>query len=831
MAVCQLVVEASNGGLVVLAQPTNDLIEQTGNITLNDLASKHRTPDLTKLIERYGNCRVIDLPFVKIINSNQKEGGSVQKSILDRLKRCPGGHGSLLIITHSALFSLPFGHPAWRLVIDETHSCFNYFNLQAKKTGQFILKNVEVVDDPSMPEYLRLRANGATGRRNLATIFEEDDALKVFQQLVREIISPSFRCYIERNVWANLQNGKTCRLIVHSILTPTIVRQFSDVTIMSARFNETLLYQVWSGDHFKVRFERDSQISPLLSGDRKHVTREPVTIVHALPGDRYSRTLYNNKDSVGRSLHEMLDFAASEYLQGKSCLVTANNSFKDKELELMRRGAKRVSSLSHGIDRFKEIHNYVFLSALNLRNESYTFLKCFGVSPKQVLIGITYHAIYQGACRTSVRLGKESGRIVIIVPTYEMAMWLSTCFEQFIIEKLPGDFTEFLGQWRAPMTSTERSRKKECLAAIKTVLDMNGITDQKDLVEGLVNLETPEAVDQLIKIANERSIVSRYFVGKTIHSIAEYFKCEQFKEPCFFDSYNSESQIISAQFFPSLSSLPIPELSFSGSFDELHSLMKALYKREGLPKRATGALSPAVFGDLKDEKGIRRTKENLKFATLLIIDVDDGKLTPQIIREAFPGTDIITYGTTTPGRFRAVLRLSLVLNESIYKVVWKQVVNRITKVCPHHGIDNCPNPVSLFHLPARGPGTSYPVERQYGEALDVLRLLKGIHLEIIESCIERKIEKSLKPNFQFKEPEQWREEAATKAVAKFEAVPKGHGQRHKAFYDLAVRLAYVFEGDEREVCLRLEQAHYDHIEKPRKIQDCINSLRKSGLVR
>ncbi len=830
-AIAHLVVAAIRGKTWILAQPTIELIEQTLKTQVGLLAKLTGDQSLKRLCQEYGpEVTVGCLDFVRCFHSQQQqEQDSIIKKTISLLDN-PPHDGCVLLVTQSTLFSLPRGFRDWNVMIDEAPQVFNFHSFYIEKTGDFILDHLLIREEPSVPDYLLIKPKNRKSREVLASLYAGDSALRTYQQLLRDILSRSHRCYIRKDIWQRKISGELIQLQVHSILTPKLLKDFCSVTVMSARFEETLLHKLWSGRHFRVLFRDNSPISNFLSGNPKHPSEETVSILYALPGAGYSKDMYNKRKSGDKPLISALIDAAAAFLEGRPCLYTANNSIRDKQLGQFGKGSKRVSSLSHGIDSFKDLHNYVFLSALNPRPESYTFLTNYGISGEQIRIAITNHAAYQGACRTSLRLGAKGGPNILIVPTEGLATWLADCFEKSVVQKLPFDFSPFFTkrQTMRPMTSTERSRTHYIKQKLKSVLSLNGITNHTDLVGELISIQDLDLFAKETKTINESSIAKREIVGRSITEIAQKFKCETFTHPAFFESCSLLNADISAQFLPTLRSKPDSSLQFRGTFDELETFFSHLMKRAIPDRDQAGVFSAATFGSKTGPDGrLERTCDNLAYALLLVLDIDDGDLTPELLRSLFPHTDIITYGTTSAGRFRAVFRLSLKVDGPTYKKIREAIINKISAVCPRHGIKDCSNAVSLFRLPVGSSNTSYPVERQYGGPLDVLQILKNLYGETIDICIQEHDFTSKGP-LQVLLPKASLEGYRRRAQEKFESVKDGNG-RHRAFYNYARRLAHLY-GEESPVRQGLNDTRYKHPEKQRKIEETILKLRRDRLI-
>ena len=92
--------------------------------------------------------------------------------------------------------------------------------------------------------------------------------------------------------------------------------------------------------------------------------------------------------------------------------------------------ATRLPNSSHGLNSFTHLHNAALLSALNPPPAHFAFLDSIGIGGDAVRTALYRQAIYQAACRTSLRDPTDATPKCIVVPDRATAAWLA--------EKFPG---------------------------------------------------------------------------------------------------------------------------------------------------------------------------------------------------------------------------------------------------------------------------------------------------------------------------------------------------------------------------------------------------------
>ena len=92
--------------------------------------------------------------------------------------------------------------------------------------------------------------------------------------------------------------------------------------------------------------------------------------------------------------------------------------------------ATRLPNTSHGLNEFQHLHRAALLTALNPPPAHYSFLDAQGIDGEVAKTAIHRQAIYQAACRISLRNPDDATPKEVIVPDRATALWLA--------EKFPG---------------------------------------------------------------------------------------------------------------------------------------------------------------------------------------------------------------------------------------------------------------------------------------------------------------------------------------------------------------------------------------------------------
>jgi len=216
----QLVREGRN---VLLLQPTKLLIEKTR-------------------IDEFG--KLSDPPPVRIFHGDTV-GTNVAYQLAEYLAD-PEDRPHVVMATHQALPRMPFLLNAenWNLLIDEVPQVDRQQELVVPNTHPFITDHIQVAQHDGVYSLVVLSSPRAI--RTLARNPDEDELLERFRESANILTTKHWRTFVHAEQYHKLMVGKVKSLNFHSVLMPSLVKDFASVLIAGANFEDTGLFALWS---------------------------------------------------------------------------------------------------------------------------------------------------------------------------------------------------------------------------------------------------------------------------------------------------------------------------------------------------------------------------------------------------------------------------------------------------------------------------------------------------------------------------------------------------------------------------------------------------------
>lgn len=652
---------SNDGCNVLLIQPTIQLIEQT----CADFALE--TPHLHVEVFHEARCNKA---------GNRKQ--SVQKAIHAYLRK-PYPEPHVLIITWASFERLAYFHRPqdWHVLIDETPQAHDHKLISAPLSHSTITGSIETVMQG--PTYSQIIVQDRYALRRVAENEGRDAAIQPFSELAGRLISGKWKAYVHEAQYRRLLTGKARNLSVFLVLSAKIFKAFKSITIAGARFEETLLYQLWSIEG--VEFQRDQDFEENLRY-QEHSGGERLQIHFGYEGD-WTKSFLNRDNR--KALVALIN-AAKELFGSEDFLWMGNNDVPSKLIGA-REESHRLSGAPFGLNGLQHHSNMLILSALNPRSEHYRFLEWKGIDAATVKTATYRHSVYQAVMRCSIRNPGCNKPVCIVVPDKVTAEWLSAIFQGSTVQNLGLDeicgFKGQPGRPRKHKTDAERRRVHREQTRNKLLQEMshlNPVGSSSSQNEFGFHNECDE--NPLNKIGLD--FVSR-FHGSLWHR-PNSIEC--------FHTIHSLSQ---------------------SAFIEL---LKQTHKREHLPKSKNGLLSPSYFQAVEGVK-THRGMENVLFSRGIWLDFEGGNLTHKGFANLLPRLRIVAFNTSSSTaddpRWRAYIPTSGIMTADVYQHVTGQIVRhviesgwRLTKRDPAkpdlvaHGIDLSKLKASdLFFLPCQ----------------------------------------------------------------------------------------------------------------------------------
>ena len=359
----------------------------------------------------------------------------------------------LLLITHQALMGVARWHDAkqWTLIVDEEMDLLHDLTLISTfgSAKTFWLRY--------FADYINVRDGQLTFKADLSqpsltASVVESGFQDVVENLNKHLASPNFRVNIDPKQWNEYVGEGREKLDIWAQFNADIFAQFRSVTLMGARIEHGFMMAYLRMAGFtaksatmKTRFNGHNQFVTTKWGfDRKY----------------WSRTFYIKKHHLKPVMHHWMDAVRRDI--GTQNILVQSNAAQPWPTDM--RNKIELPFKSEGLNKYTETHHYAEAGAYNWSPDFTNRLKALGFDTDDIQLHRAVNHAYQGAMRTSLRLGQDNSS-VIYVPTKAMAEMLrSLYFPNATVERVTGcedvaTRQPMAPRSKAPKTAAERMRE------------------------------------------------------------------------------------------------------------------------------------------------------------------------------------------------------------------------------------------------------------------------------------------------------------------------------------------------------------------------------------
>ncbi len=375
-----------------------------------------------------------------------------------------GNVGKIVIVTTKTFLAiLPeiANKHQWRVIMDEAFAPVEFLNFYLGNKvmeGWSYFKEAFTVDRHD--NYRILPAEGKAGWvKEIATgnIKRSGQRYKGLQPFAAAVANPAVRCELVLTTKAKailetgdgehqshpslaVDNQAESVLLIASYVTPEHFQGFDEAIFMSALFEHTMLYHLWTRV-FGICFKGHPRFSKVHLRDIHLEQGKYVAIGHLLHQEDSSskRNLSRNVFTValderepGQRVVDRLVGIASQYFQGTHYLLQVNNGYDYEDgSSLLPSNGLKIPTLSHGLNEFQDCNHVAALAITNPIPQEADWIKArTGLDSTEALMAYRIHTTYQAVGRSSIRKAKPSSdRKVFLTAGYLDAWMLHQLFE------------------------------------------------------------------------------------------------------------------------------------------------------------------------------------------------------------------------------------------------------------------------------------------------------------------------------------------------------------------------------------------------------------------
>lgn len=645
---------------------------------------------------------------VTVVTAQTTPPGGVIARIIAHMRGADPNRGEILVITHAAFVLLSqqyvHGRENWTVVVDEVLDVHAAHQMNLPNTHEILTQHLEITDATNTEYWQVGKRPGSTMLDMIAENSKQDEVYgRFFQAFAGRVLSPDWQVFVQASSFMALKAeidvpGIKRQLVASAVLRPTIFEGFRRVIIMSACFEESLMYMLWSRmPTINVEFRDVTSMIKLRY--REHVNGDCLDIHYAIDGSwsktargRTVRTL--DGDEV--ELFDGIRAAARGLLGDASrCAYLVNNDVGDDADET----AERLPAFSHGLNTYQHLHNAVLLIAINPPPGHFGFLQRFADIEAEDIRSAMYRAcVYQAAMRISLRDPECRVARKLVVPDRATAEWLSVMF--------PGSRVHDLGVFE---TGNPRKRRADRM--------YESSAERQAAYRKRVAYAAPILLDRELRV----KLVNGYGIANKRTARAVELTESMTETPNLL--LTTIDHRFQGSFHPADVTVAAPVSHFADSFDELVSIFRESSEERHAAKGDCLLWGPAHFVDRVG--GHARAYANIAYCRHVVLDNDGGDLTPEQFAMSFPGLRMVLYSTWSSSRdclkWRVLIPTGHLVDIEGYKLLTGHIIARLNDhgwfaareferdpdlaltANGTHGFDVSKlNPSNILYLPSRG---------------------------------------------------------------------------------------------------------------------------------
>ncbi len=418
---------------VLYVAPTRALIDQTAR-------------DLQRAIAAASG-PVRNVHRVRHMHGGLEEVGQAQAEALELINEASEGDGQVCLITTQtflALVSQVRAPGIWSVILDEafTPATFDTFELgeEARRGWDHFCELFLVEPDKGHRILPRVGKSGAVDEVARGIFGSVGGRFRGFESLARGVANPAIRCELvltdgARALLAGEEPTKRgaaaaergTDLQFASYVDPSAFSAFREVLFLSALFEQTVLYHLWS-KALGVVFEEHPDFPSDLLRDTHKEQGKFLAVGHLLHR-RDRASLHNLQRDVltgkpgqtrrgSRVIDHLVQTAAAHFGEERFLLQTNERFGYRKDAACVPRHAVVIPTMAHGSNAFQDVDNVAALALTNPNPQALEWIKDrTGMDAEDVTRAYRIHATYQALGRCSIRRAEQtsSPKVVLAV--------------------------------------------------------------------------------------------------------------------------------------------------------------------------------------------------------------------------------------------------------------------------------------------------------------------------------------------------------------------------------------------------------------------------------
>lgn len=571
-----------------------------------------------------------------VIEITSNTSNSVRKTAIEYFKSAEDT-GHVLLMTWLGYQDLPYFNRRenWDVYIDEIPQIDEFLPFTIPFNNKKILDYVEI-GEPVNEVLAKVKVKDGL-EKELQKIIDKpfDQVNSSFDGLYKAILSDSRDVFVDLESWnrvfereeidhsTNICDEKKSRNRVFflSMMKP---HEWNDVTLMGANIEASMLFN-WFSNYHDVQFRNNHEIISDLRKDKNSTSLGGRLNVSYFLNDRGFSKYFGNKE-LPDSKHTVLsamDHAVINEFGDQDILYVCNNDYVSVEFDGLA-NIKKIPVIAHGLNIYEKYTNIYFSAALNRETAHIRMLNNLGFDSHMIRTATAHEVIYQSVMRTALRNPNSTEMVNVVVPDEYSADRLIEIFNGGNKERI-GDADGF--KKYAPLNQQDRNKRSHFTKEIYNIFNKGN-----DTVSARSSLET-----DMMNTRSSHSSVNTSCFSQEMQNERKLLPISLIKKNSNQNQSKKATQLRIVLLTFHKDKYAIDESDFVVEERELLDfvrLMKEASKVKRKSKDESIMVNSTLFDPSINSDGYR-LQENFVQSALMILDFDNGDLSPEEFEQIF----------------------------------------------------------------------------------------------------------------------------------------------------------------------------------------------------
>lgn len=338
----------------------------------------------------------------------------------------------VIVTTHASFLSVlskDLKLADWNLVLDEEMPVFKEHEVNVTSYTKSIIDETLAFESKDNL-FSRVVCKNPVFGMNLVTGNINDTFLsnKAYVEMVSDIMDSKYDTIVANDMVTEFHEreldesgGKFSKFYAMSLINLEVLKSFKSILTLCSFFEKTITFKLLRNLNCYLK------PYPFVPMFKSHTNTDKITI-HYFFNTNWSTTLRRKRITPRKTLEQFVYEYIKSHIGNEKFLFNANVGFRDN----IKGGTLAVST--HGINKYKEYTELVFMPSLNATSATVKVLSNFGMKRNEIDFARNVLTAYQFVSRGAVRDMQNEKPVNLYVMDKRTAMFLKSVFKDASVQ-------------------------------------------------------------------------------------------------------------------------------------------------------------------------------------------------------------------------------------------------------------------------------------------------------------------------------------------------------------------------------------------------------------